>query len=321
MQMNSTAKRIDLTDFQKRSDVRSSLTVMAHLVLVLVPVYLAAVIGPGVSWIFLWLLFGLLMNGWLNLMHECAHYHVFHARRDSDRLGRWLLGPMLITDFDGYRKRHWQHHTHLGVDGDTKDAYLIEIRGAKLLELLIRCLFLMEAARKFRHQTAQDGAVQEKSSSAFVWGARTALFHSVLLGSLWLAAGFLGHRSVREALLSAGLAYGIVYGYALASITTFAAALRAIAEHQRELEQEPAVGRAALRNFRCGPLMRLVFGSYGFAEHATHHREPGLPYYHLPEATAHLSESDPGFAPRHGYLGTLKTLTHAPLHPAVWEPR
>ena len=73
----------------------------------------------------------------------------------------------------------------------------------------------------------------------------------------------------------------------------------------------PRVGRATLRNFTCGPIGRLVMGSYGFAEHATHHREPAIPSYHLRAATAELGE--PALVPRRGYGAMLRLLmTDAP---------
>src|ERR1044071_6613797 len=115
------AKRIDLSDLEKRPDGTSWAVVAAHLALVLAPVYLAAYLGPSWRWLLLWLWWGVVMNGVLNLMHECAHFHLFRVRALSDLWGRWIVGPLLLADFDGYRRRHWEHHKHLGEDGDTKD--------------------------------------------------------------------------------------------------------------------------------------------------------------------------------------------------------
>src|SRR5262245_61648519 len=116
------AKRFDLGDLEKRPDWNSWAVVAAHLCLVLAPVYLAAYAGPSWSWLLLWAWSGVLMNGLLNLMHECAHFHVFRHRALSDLCGHWIVGPLLVADFAGYRQRHWEHHKHLGEDGDTKDA-------------------------------------------------------------------------------------------------------------------------------------------------------------------------------------------------------
>lgn len=300
--------RIELAKYNKRSDLRSFLTILAHLALVFAPVYIAVFIGPSMLWIALWLCFGLLMNGMLNLMHECAHYHVFSERRGSNLLGRWVLGPLLIADFDGYRWRHWEHHTHLGVDGDTKDAYLINIQGLRLFGLLMRCLTLIEALRKFGIQTVVYKGRGQEPSKRMIWLGRAALIHSLFFVSLVLFAGPVAQRPWPKAFVIATLAYSLIYLYGLASITVFAATLRAIAEHQLEAGELSSTGRAALRNFSCGLVARLIFGAYGFAEHASHHSQPGLPYYHLVKVTEELSSYDPTFTPKNRYWGELMKL-------------
>jgi fatty acid desaturase len=306
-------KTIDLSKFTKRSDLTSGITVVAHLALVLAPVYLASLLGPSLYWIALWIWFGVLMNGLINLMHESAHYHVFKSRGGSDFLGRWVLGPLAVTDFDAYRWRHWKHHTNLGVDGDTKDAYLVDIGGIKLILFFLRCLILAEAFRKFRHQVVADEVRNQKPSSPLVWLTRTVLVQGLFLASLFAVAALAAGRSWPRAFISAALAYGLVYAYGLMSLTVFMATLRAIAEHQLETGQVSSTGRAALRNFSSGPVSRLIFGAYGFAEHATHHCEPGLPYYHLPGVTRDLAGADPELMPNHHYLQELITL----VRPAV----
>jgi len=60
------AKRIELTKYSKRSDFRSSLSVVGHLALVVSPLALAAFVGPRWWWIVMWIAFGFLMNGLLN---------------------------------------------------------------------------------------------------------------------------------------------------------------------------------------------------------------------------------------------------------------
>ncbi|HXZ19560.1 MAG TPA: fatty acid desaturase [Candidatus Acidoferrales bacterium] len=310
------AKRIELSKYKKRSDFRSGITVLAHLAVVLSPVYLAAYSGPGPWWLLLGAAFGFLMNGLLNLMHECSHYHVFASRAGADILGRWVLGPLAIADFDGYRERHWKHHTHFGIDGDTKDAYLVDIHGAKLATFLLRCLVLWEALGKFRHQTTEDPSKPKDSSQFPIWLARVAIFQVLLFVSLLLIAGPAAARPWPKAFVVASLAYGLVYAYGLASLTVFAATLRAIAEHQLEAGQIPSPRRGALRNFKCGPISWLVFGAYGFAEHGTHHCEPSLPYYHLPQATVELAADDPELVPARGYLAELAALAAPASRPA-----
>jgi len=302
------AKHIELTKYKRRPDFYSWIIVVSHVALVLSPVYFAAYLGPSRWWLALWLSYGFLMNGLLNLMHECAHYHVFVPRSGSDFIGRWVLGPLALADFDGYRERHWKHHTHFGIDGDTKDAYLEDIRGIRLVTFFLRCLTLQEALRKLRHQTSDCDDKLKGSGKTHAWIARTAMFQGLFLVSMLVPAGMAAGRSWPGTLLVALLTYGVVYGYGLASLTVFAATLRAVAEHQLEAGAPSTPRRGTLRNFKCGPIGWLVLGAYGFAEHGTHHCEPGLPYYHLPQATVEVAEEDPELAPVHGYLGVLATL-------------
>ena len=296
-------KRIDLSKFRKRADAVSALVVVSHVALVLGPIYIAAYMGPRPSWILLCLWFGILMNGLLNLMHECAHYHTFRERSASDFLGRWILGPLAGANFDAYRARHWQHHLHLGSDEDTKDAYLIDVHREKLLWFLLRCLFLGEAIRKFRHQTADTPMKEARNSST--WMLRAVFLHALLFASLAAVAGDVRGRSWGVAFEIAALAYAAIYAYGLASVTVFMSTLRAIAEHQVESGMAGDHGRAALRNFARGPLSWLIFGAYGFSEHGTHHCEPGLPYYWLPEATRELALANTELAPMRRYTQEL----------------
>ena len=123
-----------------------------------------------------------------------------------------------------------------------------------------------------------------------------------------LAVAAAAHDGTRAVITAAIVAYGFVYLYGLASLTVFAATLRAIAEHQTGADDALDEGRAALPNFRSGPLSRLVFGSYGFSNHATHHRRPSVPHYRLAEVTAALAADEPALRPATGYVATLRRL-------------
>ena len=127
------------------------------------------------------------------------------------------------------------------------------------------------------------------------------------------------HDGTGRVLAAAAVAYGFVYLYGLASLTVFAATLRAIAEHQTGDDDALDEGRAALRNFRTGPASRLVFGSYGFSDHATHHRRPSVPHYRLSEVTAALAAEEPALLPAAGYVATLRRLRreHAGMKPVA----
>src|ERR1044071_93044 len=107
----------------KRSDLVSSAIVSFHLLCVLSAVYASVIFRSFYLLPLFWLWFGLGMNGLLNLMHECAHLHVFKKRGGSVFVGRWILGPLSLADFDAFQKRHWQHHRRLGETDDPKYIY------------------------------------------------------------------------------------------------------------------------------------------------------------------------------------------------------
>lgn len=295
---------------RKRADIISALRVAAHLIFVFLPVYLAAMVGPSLWLLPLWLWFGLSMHGVLNLMHEASHFHVFRARAASDRLGHWLLGPLIASDFETYRQRHWDHHRFVGQDNDTKDAYLLDLRGPRFATFVLRCLLLQEALRKFRSTRSGDGPGKGKrSNSKNIWMLRT-LFVQALFGLSLLATAAAAHGSSGWTMwLSAALAWGAIYAYGMMGLTLCIASLRTLAEHGPGTAGEKGAataGRARLRNIRCGPLGRFLMGSYGFAEHATHHRYPAIPAYRLPAETTRLVASgDAEFATYSSYLGRL----------------
>lgn len=294
----------------KRPEAVSTVVVGSHLLLVFAPVYAAAIL-PANGWLLVgWLAFGFLMNGLLNLMHEAAHYHVFRRRGANDLLGRWVLGPLAAADFDAYRQRHWDHHRHLGQPNDPKITYHIDVRGRRMLGLVLRCLLLVEAVHKFHHQRRDHDEPAPGNSPA--WLGRTLLVQVLFAASLTAAAWVAGNAGFWPAVRHAALVYFFVYVYGLGSVTILAASIRALAEHQVAGPGDAHTGAAALRNFSCNSLTRLCFGAYGFGEHATHHQRPAVPYYRLPEATRILAETEASFAPTQGYLSTLRRLIARP---------
>lgn len=299
--------RLDLTTFtDKRSDAWSGFIVATNLFLVLMPLYLSAWLGVGLHLLPAWGWFGVGMNGLLNLLHECSHYHVFAGRAGSSFLGRWVLGPLALADFDAYQKRHWVHHRHLGESEDPKYVYRVNVRGRRFLGFAFRCACLLEALKKFSGQAAPPTRDESGSPpSSRLWVMRTLLVHSLLGGSiLWVATDG-GGRPLGEGLLTASVVYGGVYLYGLASLTVWVASLRAIAEHQIIGDQDVTQQDAALRNFRPGRLLSWLLGCYGFVQHATHHYEPAIPYYRLPAATTALARTNPSFSPVHTYGSVL----------------
>lgn len=293
----------------KRHDGISFMIVFAHLGVVLVPLFISAASGPGVLTVLCWLWFGLGMNGILNLLHESAHYHVFKYKIGNILLGRYIIAPLVFADFDGYRNRHWDHHKMLGVDGETKYAYMIDIRQSSLWKFfLFRCLLLQEALSKFFSQTGTASqSARVKGSQR--WLARVFIFQLIFLLLLVIVANWTSHEEgwltvARNALL----AYVFVYIYGLMGLTVFMATLRAIAEHKTYDAVSTRQGYASLRNLKCNVITRTLMGAYGFGEHYTHHKAPGIPYYSLVSATWELAANNPSMLPRKGYVTVLREI-------------
>lgn len=294
-----------------RPDIVSLGVVISHLAFTYLPVALAAASAPGPILLLYWFWFGIAKNGLINLMHEAAHALVFRNVAANEFLGRWVLAPLVITEFGNYRERHWEHHAELGTAKDPKLVYRTDIRGLRLGGLVIRCFLGIEALKRLTEKPPgqQEKVVVKRATLSLPLTLTQAAFFAIIAGIAIATHATWGQRA-----LATGLAYGGVYAYGLSSLTVLAAALRALGEHQDGNDPQCAMrGNAALRNLRCNALTRLFLGAYGFEHHATHHLRPAVPYYHLPELTAALGKDDPTLVARTGYLTVIALLaTQAP---------
>ena len=289
--------------YGKRPDWISWTVVCAHAAFVVAPIYLGLFFAPGWVTLACWLGFGFTLHGLTNMMHEASHRLLFKQRRANDILGTYLLGPLLMADFGSYRLRHFAHHRHLGDPDDTKSAYLVNIRGFGFIRLLFESLFFIAAARLGRKQLA---STKEKGR----W-APILLFQLFFFASLFLVALLFMGFDVVPALARSVFVYIVVYLYGLVSLTVMISTLRAIAEHQVADVGGMISGRAALRNLKSNPLSRLVFGAYGFAEHASHHEWPAIPSYRLGAATELIGKEKPELQPRLGYFQIISALSRS----------
>ncbi len=303
---------------ERRSDLVSVLAVTGHFAIVYAAVYFAAWYGPGWSTIPLWLWFGILGHGYHQLLHECAHKLTFREPSWNDRLARWFVAPLYLADFEAFRARHFMHHRELGLEGDPKYTYRTDVRGGLFVRLLVSMLTMRGAVRKAALQVGEKSGATEGSTRRAVVAILIVqpIFALSVLGAAWL-----GHRGDWQATLwSAAVAYFFVYLYGVGSLTVMVATLRGIAEHRAGTSDPSAVGIAALRNFTHQPLDWLVFGTYGFTDHATHHRYPAVPSYLLPEVTEQLAAAEPEFQPVGTHAHILAQLINPPQSAPARQP-
>jgi fatty acid desaturase len=289
---------------EKRSDVISLCITSLHIVAVMSLVYLN-IIFPFHWWLtIIWtLVFGISMHGILHIMHETGHNHIFKHKSWNEMLGNWVLGPLFFTNFEVYKVRHWGHHTYIGVEGETKHAYFVNIKGINFFLFIIRSFLMIEAFRRFAHQF-KDSNSKIKSQAKVNWMVRTIITQSIFMGSLLLCALLVTHNDIWRSIILFIISYAS-YMYALMNVTIIVSTLRAIAEHQINSDGSTTVGFAAIRNFRSNIFTRYVFGAYGFSEHLSHHRFPAVPYYNLPKVTKENSAQNAEFIPKPGYVSTL----------------
>jgi fatty acid desaturase len=292
---------------EKRPDHESLAVIVLHTTFVLTPLLLAAITPLGWHHLLFWLWFGIAANGLTLLLHECAHGLPFKRRRMSDLFARWFLGPLLLTDFGVYRKRHWIHHRELGQPLDTKETYLTRIDGINALILILKILFLYEALqaifRQFFQLKKRTTKIDEKLETVSVDFLPFLAFHFCFATILGACIWSIGEGSLSAWATHFAIVYGFVYLYGLASLTVLMAHIRAIAEHSTSVAQDGrVVGVAALRTMKANTVMKFIFGGYGFADHAAHHLYPGIPYYNLHEVSKRLGFENVEFRPTYGYL-------------------
>jgi|MDSZ01.1.fsa_nt_gb fatty acid desaturase len=284
---------------EKRDDTNSYTIILLHMIFMFLPIYLSTLFEDLLVVFFFFIWFSIFSNGIINLMHECAHRLVFKKRYHCDIFGKWVLAPLLFTDFNSYRDRHWVHHNKFGTNNDTKETYLEDIKGRKLIIIFIECLFLKHALIKFFKPIKSNKNKNLKSLK------RIFIVQSLFFTTIMIFNFIFSNVQLVNLFSQTLIAYLTVYIYGLASVGVFISIIRAIAEHKILDSKSKNFGRGALRNLKSNFLTRMIFGSYGFSEHATHHKFPSIPYYNLVSATNFLKKENKFLRYNKGYINTI----------------
>ncbi|MFO7561621.1 MAG: fatty acid desaturase [Enhygromyxa sp.] len=215
--------------------------------------------------------------------HEASHRKLWpSSRRINDVLGQLLLLPLMLP-LRIHRKIHAFHHGHNRRDFETSalDTFVIRGRATPLRRAWCHLLWYLAvfAGGFFIHSLisvvlflAMPISIARRISPAFKgWRPsdqlRSLLGFSLGLGLHLALAGLAGPRIWALTLGFPLLAFAWVY-----SLLVYI--------YHYDTDYGPAV-RFHARSLRRSPL--ASWWLLNFNEHATHHREPKLPWYALPE--------------------------------------
>ena len=226
-------------------------------------------------------------------LHEGAHYNLAPSRAGSDLLCDMLIGWIIGTSVDKYRKVHFHHHRAIGMADDSEFTYFFPLNAAFLLKSLFGIRALEVIASRGRVIQKKDNV-----SSAPSWldaqlsiDERQSAGSRVLIGGMLVHAAFvglavyLGYYSVAAAWV---LGVGMVF--------PFFGAVRQLLEHRddkatADIDYSRTAHGAFTRMFGSGPFSS-TFGGAGFNRHLLHHWEPNVSYTNLPQLEEFLAGTE-----------------------------
>jgi fatty acid desaturase len=236
--------------------------------------------------------------------HEAAHFNIAPSRKLNDFLGNILFMPFVGIDTASYREVHWQHHLHLGDDGDTEFSYINPLSLAQILIYEVSGLNALQSiGRYLRNSKGPEGQPEgTKRSKLFVFG-------------LFLLAACQGGIILALWLLVSPQA-GATWAAAFWVFTPLYNKIRQTIEHRSMY----AGAMRLLSPAEQGPVLRLFgkdlisskYGEAGFNRHLLHHWDPAIPYTRLDDMEAFFMDSDLKqvvLANKSTYISTFLNLT------------
>jgi fatty acid desaturase len=208
-------------------------------------------------------------------IHEAAHWGLAKDRARSDKLANILIAWHVGTSIAAYRKVHFEHHRHLGRDGDEELSYRYPLSWKLLFEMVtgihaVRILLMRSKAPK--------PASQASSKAPLLRGVAVhgALLLSLLALGAWPAA--------------------LAWCGGMAIFFPVFATLRPLLEHRPAKSDSKILSNDRLsvtRVFDDG-LFARIFGGAGFNRHLLHHWEPSISYTRLADLDHYLSATSIG---------------------------
>lgn len=215
--------------------------------------------------------------------HEASHGKLWpDSRRINDALGQLLLLPLMLP-LRIHRKIHAFHHGHNRRDFETSALDTFVVRGRATLLRRIGCHVIwyvaVFAGGFFIHSLisvvlflAMPLSLARRISPAFRGWRGSDQLRSLIGFGLGLGL------HVGVALLGGPRIWALTMGYPLLAFAWVYSLLVYI--YHYDTDYGPAV-RFHVRSLRRSPI--ASWWLLNFNEHATHHRDPRLPWYALPE--------------------------------------
>lgn len=111
------------------------------------------------------------------LNHDAGHLTLFKTASLNTNVGRWLLGALVLIDYDAFRKGHLQHHQYAGTKNDPD---LLFVRNYPATP--------MSMVRKFARDVSGVNGVKEflyqMKVSSWQKHVPTLLLHTMIIVSL-----------------------------------------------------------------------------------------------------------------------------------------
>ena len=253
--------------------------------------WVASRVSHPVTWVVAFVLMGRAHAQFASLMHEAAHRLLFSNKRINDLVGNWLLGYVVMTSTQAYRRVHMAHHRReFGPDEPDVPLYAnYPISRASLRRKLVRDATGRTGIRLLRNQLkgfrSPDARVRR---------------------TLWRMVGV---QVVIVALFTASgnwWMYPVMWVAPYLTVWRVINRLRSIAEHGGMREDDDR--RYTTHSVRQHPLAMFLMVPYKIGFHMAHHVDAGVPFRHLPEYHRLLHQAN--------YLD--ETLEH-PSYRALWR--
>lgn len=221
-------------------------------------------------------------QSYITFFHEAAHFNIHHNRKINDRLANLFLTPFIGLWIKSYRRHHWQHHVHLGTDGDTEISYVTSLNAKNIIASITGVYLAKTVFRYFTVAKDKTGrGTSTESSIKFVSGlcvlavsqlAITAVLYvtiSIYAAACWLITVFITDMflaNMRQTLEHRDARYG----------------------DKDDFSDSP---HGEVNQMFGTDLLSRHMGGAGFNRHLLHHLDPTVSYTRFDEMEAYLSHT------------------------------